>query len=401
MHRKCTSLTLVNLYKHLAGKNPFYCKFCRDSAIPFSAEDDESLDLPNTKNHGSKKGVVFDPNHLNTVFSCNNTEPEGGIHEWMDEGFQPIPDKYFSADNIPFDDYDIDMSGKNSKKFSAIGVNIRSLANVKNFAKLQLFIHSLCFQPSVIAINETNLRDNGSGPHCSLSNYHFISNCRKIHTKYNKGGGVGIYALDSLDYIIREDLTIMEDKIFESLFIEIKCSNKSILYGTIYRKPDKTSDSMTLFLNYLKKVINIISKSNKPCIIQGDFNLDLVDIDDNHTNLFTDIMFNHTFYPHINKPTRLTKTSATCIDHIWSNIYDTDIVGGIISETVADHLIPFLYTDINICNSPSSTARPGYEKIEYDKLGEHFLKIKTEDIMSCNDIDVKMCQNSKVVFLKL
>ena len=97
---------------------------------------------------------------------------------------------------------------------------MRSLANAKNFAKLQLFLKTLSFQPTVIAINETYLRDNESGPHCSLDGYVFVSNCRKNH----KGGGVGIYVKDTLNFKLREELTIMDEKNFESLFIEIKCA---------------------------------------------------------------------------------------------------------------------------------------------------------------------------------
>ena len=392
VHRKCTTLNVMELYKHLAGKNPFYCKICRDDALPLSAESDITSELPKTRSCTPNKKIVFDPVYLNTVFSCGDFTPESegdNILGELDSGFQPIPDKYFSASDIPFDEYDIDMSNKNSNKFSSIGVNIRSLANTKNFAKLQLFLKSLCFKPTVIAINETNLRDNESGPHSNLSkDYHFISNCRKIHSKRNKGGGVGLYLKNSLDYKVRDDLTIMADKIFESLFVEVKCTNKTVIYGTIYRSPKAGNDTMTVFLNYLRKVVRILEKSERPCFIQGDFNLDLVDVDDNHTNLFTDLMFHHSFYPHINKPTRLTNTSATCIDQLWSNIYNFDVVSGIISETIADHLITFQYSEIDISKNPSSSmAHQGYEKIEYDKLQPCFSNIKTDDIMSCNDVN--------------
>ena len=84
------------------------------------------------------------------------------------------------AENIPFNEFEITSDNRISDKFSSIGINIRSLSNTKNFAKLQAFIDSLCFSPSVIAINETYLRDNEPGPHCNLSGYMFISNCRKI-----------------------------------------------------------------------------------------------------------------------------------------------------------------------------------------------------------------------------
>ena len=52
----------------------------------------------------------------------------------------------------------------------------------------------------------------------------------------------------------------------------------------------------------------------------GDFNIDLLNLTDQQTELFTNIMFSSNYYPLINKPTRLGETSSTAIDHIWTNI---------------------------------------------------------------------------------
>ena len=57
-------------------------------------------------------------------------------------------------------------------------------------------------------------------------------------------------------------------------------------------------------------------------------------------------MFQHSFIPLINKPTRITTTTATVIDNIYSN----DILGtnyqsdGIIYTDISDHLPIFLLT---------------------------------------------------------
>ena len=70
----------------------------------------------------------------------------------------------------------------------------------------------------------------------------------------------------------------------------------------------------------------------------GDFNLHLLDSSDNNTQLLTDAMFNSNFYPLINKPTRITGSSASTINHIWTNVTNTRINSGIITHCVADHL---------------------------------------------------------------
>ena len=46
----------------------------------------------------------------------------------------------------------------------------------------------------------------------------------------------------------------MDDKLFESIFIEIKGADKSILYGTIYRSPNADADANSVFQDYLKNV---------------------------------------------------------------------------------------------------------------------------------------------------
>ena len=49
-------------------------------------------------------------------------------------------------------------------------------------------------------------------------------------------------------------------------------------------------------------------------------------------------MYDHSFYPIINKPTRITQNSSTCIDHIWTNIHAKIIKSAIITHKIADHL---------------------------------------------------------------
>ena len=49
-------------------------------------------------------------------------------------------------------------------------------------------------------------------------------------------------------------------------------------------------------------------------------------------------MYDYSFYPIINKPTRITQSSSTCIDHIWTNIHDKSISSAIITHKIADHL---------------------------------------------------------------
>ena len=114
---------------------------------------------------------------------------------------------------------------------------MRSLNNIHNFLELESFLHSINVQPSILAITETWLKENQTGPHTNLCNYTFVSNSRS----QSRGGGVGLYINCSLNFTLRSDLTIMHEKFFEPLFIKIESNNSTIISGVIYRPPSKNS----------------------------------------------------------------------------------------------------------------------------------------------------------------
>ena len=118
---------------------------------------------------------------------------------------------------------------KQAWSFTALSLNVRSLNNIHNFLKLESFLHSINVQPSILAITETWIKENQTGPHTNLCNYTFVSNSRS----QSRGGVVGLYINCSLNFTMRSDLTIMHEKNFESLFIEIESNNSIIICGVI------------------------------------------------------------------------------------------------------------------------------------------------------------------------
>jgi hypothetical protein len=52
-------------------------------------------------------------------------------------------------------------------------------------------------------------------------------------------------------------------------------------------------------------------------------------------------MIEHGFMPYISKPTRITHSSATIIDHIYSNENSSHTNSGIIITDVANHFATF------------------------------------------------------------
>ena len=84
----------------------------------------------------------------------------------------------------------------------------------------------------------------------------------------------------------------------------------------------------------------IKSEFKKPIYMMGDYNLDLLKYDESkYVCEFLDMFFSYGFIPLINRPTRVTETTATIIDHIYTNNYNVNskLLQGILVTDVSDH----------------------------------------------------------------
>ena len=76
----------------------------------------------------------------------------------------------------------------------------------------------------------------------------------------------------------------------------------------------------------------------------GDLNIDLLKYEEHRlTSSFVDKLYSNNVFPLITKPTRVTQTTATLIDHVLTNIFD--IWGkhrqGILCIDMTDHYAVF------------------------------------------------------------
>lgn len=84
--------------------------------------------------------------------------------------------------------------------------------------------------------------------------------------------------------------------------------------------------NMDGFLNTLNEIlVSAYSKKYSSIYVFGDFNLDLLKFDKSPIFDLTNLMFSFSLFPHITKPSRVTDTTATLIDHIWASHIDSNI----------------------------------------------------------------------------
>ena len=145
----------------------------------------------------------------------------------------------------------------------------------------------------------------------------------------------------------------------ESVFIEIPAwtlfATKNIIVASVYRPPDT---NINLFSEAVADILEQVSKEGKICYIHGDFNINLLHCETNSpTANFQNMLYSFFYSNLIDKPTRITKTSQTLLDNIFTNSLDHTIHSGIMYSDISDHLPIFQFTLTESVNNPSSNVQ--------------------------------------------
>ena len=246
--------------------------------------------------------------------------------------------------------------------FSMIHLNIRSV--VKNLNDFIIFLQMLRFNFTFLGVTETWLKDSNVDSY-NITDYNVEHNYR-LH---KGGGGVSLFVKSDIDYYVKTDLTLSND-FLETLFIEIpKCSYslKNIIIGVIYRPP--TSD-ISVFNEYTDNILKTVKTEQKLCYIMGDFNVNLLNYEKhNKTADFVNMMFSHSMLPIINKPTRVTASSATIIDNIYINDNNPNTFQGLLCTDISDHLpIFYIIKKKSSCSEPNLVSVRDYSSQNIDKF---------------------------------
>ena len=216
-------------------------------------------------------------------------------------------------------------------------LNILSLK--QNLADFERYLNLLDMRFTIIGVSETWLGD------CDcllyeLNGYDLIEE----HRVSKRGGGVGIFVKNGMCFSKREDLCIFEEYA-ECVTIEIEKSflnsDQNIIVCAIYRPPN--TDTL-VFNEMFSDLLDIITRENKLCYIMGDYNINLLNHDTHSaTAQFMDMLYSNAFIPLINRPTRVTPSSATLIDNIFTNNLRSNehMLQGIFVTDISDHFPVF------------------------------------------------------------
>lgn len=246
-------------------------------------------------------------------------------------------------------------------KYKALHINIRSLAS--KFDKLKFVLDE--FQEKqcdldFVLICETFLNDTNHKLF-EIDGYKMVDRHRTSSIR----GGVAIYINNKYDFKIRNDLSIFEENVFESIFVELNTGSKNLVIGEVYRIPNTNEQS---FLDQYESIVSQVNAEKKELLIGSDQNLNLLQAASNkNIQNFLDINYTNGLVPVILKPTRITYDTATLIDNFYTSNKDSH-KSAILTTDISDHLPIF------IC----------FDKLYKGKLPKQALKFNMRDLSETN-----------------
>ena len=367
VHRKCNNISLSEYEELIDDGNTekWFCIICINSSLPFSQCDDKNF-------YCGINGVTTETNLENMSFSMSQKDQQLSKHisKLIIENTDPDNTnnnfcKYYDINKFTNSNFISDSS------FSVLHLNIASLTC--HLEELKILLQLTHYSFDIIAISETKIQRNQEViSDISIPNYQLIHS----PTDTTKGGTL-LYITNKHNFKRRTDLEISQAKDVESTFAEIITQKgKNIIIGCIYKHH---TINQSEFGEMLLPLLEKLNKENKPTIISGDFNIDLLKINnDNQTNDYFNLLTDNNFMPLITLPTRITARSKTLIDNILYNQFCPDIKCGNLTVSISDHTPQFaiipLASKIYRANKHSCYKRD-FKNINYPQLKNEVTQI--------------------------
>lgn len=213
---------------------------------------------------------------------------------------------------------------------SVLHINVQSIAN--KIDELHIFLSKNHFD--VLCVSEHWLEQNKLDMVC-IRGYHLISSFCRVGR--NLHGGVAIFATPNI-CLKSVDISSFCRPVHAE-FSAAEVYGKSCVLVTLYRS--SSHGDFTIFKDCLFAIINFLSLKFKYFIFAGDINVDL----DGNTPQANDLrnifdMFGLKYT--INVPTRISRTTISCLDNIITNFSSDAYNVGVYDTHIADHLAVYI-----------------------------------------------------------
>lgn len=148
-------------------------------------------------------------------------------------------------------------------------------------------------------------------------------------------GGAAIYLDKNVNFTRKSKINKLSvEGVFECACVECKFQGESLIIMTIYRPP---KGNVREFLKKVESALDQIVNGKKTnIVIAGDFNIELIENNDFRKQLLS-VMGSFDLYQTIFENTRITSTSRSCIDNIFTNISKSRVSSLVLNTVISDH----------------------------------------------------------------
>ena len=189
-----------------------------------------------------------------------------------------------------------------------------------------------------ICLQETWLSTDQDASIFNIPGYQWIT----LGKKCSAHSGLAIYLSDSFSYLIK---SVHDDsELWDGMFIEVSGESlcDKIIIGNIYWPPQSDNNNKTIkqFCEELTPVISNISKNSCHIIITGDFNIDLLQINErSEFQKYFDLFVTHGLFPNITVPARCCRSSSSLIDQMFCKLKELKhhLTSCVIKSCISDH----------------------------------------------------------------
>ena len=156
----------------------------------------------------------------------------------------------------------------------------------------------------------------------------------RSETQNKADGGIILYFRKSINYKRRCEI---EASNIEAPWVEISLPNaKPFLICTVYRPPSSNSE----WIDQFEEELSIAQATGLEVILMGDFNIDDTVNSNKKWQHLIDLF---DLFQMIREPTRVTETTSTIIDHVYTSHPDNIIESFVSPYSISDHF-PVCFT---------------------------------------------------------
>ena len=191
-------------------------------------------------------------------------------------------------------------------------------------------------QLDIVAIFEAKLQKEKINQNFNLDGYTFIHS-----DSTTNAGSVGLYIKNKIKFELNQYSNYLLPNL-EHLWIDIHAKKAPIVVGVVYRHPIATVSAVDNFKDSLNEILISLNNSKKQYYCFGDFNIDLMRMSANDSIWrYVDMLLSCACLNRIDLPTRISLTSKTLLDHIYTNDRKRQIVSGELTNDLSDHYATF------------------------------------------------------------